>query len=287
MTQFILVFLFSCLCFAKTPDSYIAAHAVSTVDDMTLPQPQLDLLLKYKVITVGEIHGNDKSPLLARRLAEQIANHSPVILALEIRQENQIYLDEFLKTGDVSILKNSPHFTDEFTDGRSSRAMAELLSAVRENKKISIFAYDPDTSTNGQDRDLKMAANLVKISKERPDARIVMYGGNYHTSLKVGTSFNPTYHPAARSLYENPDSPIKESDIFPIKIRYHTGSSWMCYTDNAGECGAKDLDWPTAYSRAVSFDQYFLLEPGLTDDGYLSSFFIRSVEASPPLMDQK
>src|SRR5205809_889803 len=119
MTNFSLLsgILFATFAYAETPIDYISKNAVMMNDDLKLDQSICDRLKKYKIITVGEIHGNDKSPQFVRELALSFATQSKVILALEIQQQNQAGIDDFLASGDATILEKLPHFNGSFKDG--------------------------------------------------------------------------------------------------------------------------------------------------------------------------
>ena len=266
---------------AETSKNYIAEHAIEVDASLELP---FDVFDPYRIVAIGEVHGNDKSPFFVSQLVSSLSARNQVLVGLEILAENQTGIDLFLKTGDFEILRQLPHFKREFQDGRSSVAIARLLDSLRHMKNVSVVAYD-SMATSAQDRDTKMARNIIASAKLHPNAKIVLLAGNYHMAIKVGTPFDPNYRPAALELVSLEESPFETKDIFPIYIRYSKGSSWVCYTDNANECGSKSFDGESNYSLAIPSNQYFLPEPSMTEDGYLGSMFLRYVEASPPLIN--
>lgn len=268
---------------AETPTKDIQANAIELEASLKLPNEVLSKLEKVKIITIGEIHGNDLSPKFVARLVEDLAQKHSVVLALEIPQENQKGIDQYLKTGNEKFLKQLPHFTRNYQDGRSSVAMADLIHSIRK-RNVSIFAFDPNSSVDGQDRDTKMAMNLASAIKDNSEKVFVIYAGNLHMALKEGNPLDSNYRPAAYQLFSMPNSNISKQDIFAINIRYATGTSWMCFTNNADECGAKSFDKKSNYSDAVGYLQYFLVEPKETEDGYLASLFLRNVNASKPFV---
>jgi hypothetical protein len=261
---------------------YVRQNSVE-VTSGTLSTSVVSAIEKYRVIAIGEHHGNDKSPLIAAKLAEALAEGNEVILALEIQQQNQFGLDEYLRTGDKQILRLLGHFAREYQDGRSSLAMVELLDRVRLNSRIQVFAFDPDFAMNGQDRDTKMAQNLIKAIEKHPQKRVVILAGNVHSATKIGNFFDPNYRPMAFQLSALTKSPIKSTDVLSIMTRYESANIWACTNDNAADCGPMKLKKDTsAYSTAVSFESYFLVEPILSPEGYLATWYTRTVDVSLP-----
>lgn len=275
------------LCFSMsalaTPDAdYIRQNSIE-VTSGTLDSSVVSNLQKYRVIAIGEHHGNDKTPLIAAEIAEALAATDDVILALEIQQQNQYGLNEYVRTGDKYVLRILGHFAREYQDGRSSVAMVELLDQVKGNPRIQILAFDPDFSMDGQDRDTKMAQNILKAIGNQPNKKVVVLEGNIHSATKIGNFFDPNYRPMAYQLSALANSPIKSSDVLSIMTRYENASIWACTNGNAADCGPMKFKKDTsAYSSAVSFDSYFLVEPVLSPEGYLATWFNRTVDVSLP-----
>jgi len=202
---------------------------------------------------------------------------------IEAQQQNQYGLNEYIRTGDKYILHLLGHFAREYQDGRSSFTMVELLDRVRGNPRIQILAFDPDFSMDGQDRDTKMAQNLIKAIENQPHKKIVILAGNVHSATKIGNFFDPNYRPMAFQLSALAKSPIKSSDVLSIMTRYENASIWACTNDNAADCGPMKFNKDTSeYSTAVAFDSYFLIEPTMSSEGYLATWFTRTVEISLP-----
>ncbi len=281
-------FLIPSMILAAPSSSYIQKNAIETASE--IKAEIVSELTKYRIVSLGEVHGNDQSPALAGDIAEALAKSREIILALEIKQANQYGLDEFSKSGDKNILRLLAHFAREYQDGRSSIAMVELLAKVRKNPRIQVVAFDPDVDSGGADRDLEMAKNILKIVKAAPNKRVVVLTGNFHSSVKIGNPFAPKFKPMAFWLSRLAGSPLKPPEVFAIRIRHEKATSWICRDDTAESCGLVELAVDTsAYAKAVEFERYFLKEPALSEEGYHASFFIRSLEVSPPFkpMDLK
>jgi hypothetical protein len=275
------LFIFPLFAAAVPSERYIQKNALQLRNDISLEVAAL--LSKHKVIAIGEHHGNDKTPLIAGKIALALSQKDEVILALEIQKANQLGLDEYLKTGDKYLLKLLAHFAREYQDGRSSMAIVQLLDMVRKNPKIQIVAFDPDFNSSGQDRDTKMAEYLIEVISKAPQKRVVILAGNVHSATKIGNFFDVNYKPMAYQLSGIPNSSINADDVLSVMTRYEFANIWACVDDKPKNCGPLKLnDDQSAYSTAVPYDSYFLMEPTLSMEGYKASYFVRRVNLSPP-----
>lgn len=278
---FLLIAFTSVFAFAAPKDQYIQDNAIEVSEDIN--SSLVTLLSKYKVIAIGEHHGNDKTPLIAGKIAQALSQNNEIILALEIQRANQFGLNEYLRTGDKYILRLLAHFAREYQDGRSSIAMVQLLDMIRGNNKIQVIAFDPDFNSSGQDRDTKMAQYLVEVIKSSPQKRVVILAGNIHSATKIGNIFDSNYQPMAYQLSTIEDTLLIPEDVLSIITRYEHASIWACIDDYAKKCGPLKLkDDYSSYSTSVAYDSYFLMEPTLSNEGYKATFFLRTVDVSPP-----
>lgn len=265
-----------------TDATYIQKNAMPNPGDK-LNSKIVSLLEKFRILAIGELHGNNQTPLIAARIAEALTDTHDVVLGLEIEQQNQYGLNEYLRTGDKKVLRLLGHFAREYQDGRSSVAMVELLERVRQNSRIQVIAFDPDFSNDEQDRDTKMAQHIIEVVAAHPLKKLVLLAGNIHSATKIGSPFDPKFRPMAYQLSALPQSPIKSSEVLSIITRHENASLWVCANDNSADCGPKDLNRNhSAYVTAVPFDSYFLMEPKLSPEGYLATWFTRTVKVSPP-----
>ena len=97
------------LAHAEPSPEYIRSHAIE------LPSQVLDTVQPYRVVTVGENHGTQEVPEFVFSLATLLsANSAPLMVGLEIQEQNQAGIDQYFKTGNELILKSLPHFTRSF-----------------------------------------------------------------------------------------------------------------------------------------------------------------------------
>ncbi|MBX3022953.1 MAG: hypothetical protein KF799_14860 [Bdellovibrionales bacterium] len=163
------------------------------------------------------------------------------------------------------------------------QAVTCWLDRIRGNPRIHVLAIDPDVSLDGQDRDTKMAQNTIKAVENQPHAKVVILAGNVHSAVKIGNFFDPIYRPMSYQLSAPANSPVKPSDILSTMTRYENADIWACTNDDAADCGPLKLKkYSSTYSTAVTFDSYFLIEPVLSPEGYLATWFTRTVEVSSP-----
>ena len=103
-------------------------------------------------IVVGDMHGTTEAPkFLEALICNLITSGRPVVLALEYPRNEQRYLDSFLGgaselAGARKSLLASPFWARSMQDGRTSAAMLEFLTSLRERIKtgdrIRVIAYD-------------------------------------------------------------------------------------------------------------------------------------------------
>lgn len=268
---------------AQSTPEWIKSRAVEIKAPDQLPADALASLSRYKLITVGEMHGTHETPQFVLGLAKLLVGRGlAVLLAVEIDEENQADIDRFVSTGDIQFLKSAPFFRRPLQDGRSSEAMAQLLSGVRSLNGLRIVCFDPKRSSNDQERDRKMAENIRKAhDRLRPDI-IIALAGNIHASLVKGTPWNADFRPMGVELLTLPRSPFTPENTLAVKQRYLGGSAWVCLQGKP--CEATTFkDFPTVYSDAVGLRSYFLLDEK-PYEGYGATFFVRMLTASAPLV---
>jgi hypothetical protein len=243
-----------------------------------------DFFRMKKVILVGEIHGTRAAPELFGNLVASVADSKSKTLAiLEITQSSQANVDAFLKTGDESLLKKEPFFTHDFQDGRSSQAMVALLKSLARLPNVTVLCMDPEAgSMTPQERDTAMAS-FINAHRSGFDHTLVLTG-NVHSSTEVGTAWDQNYRPMGSEL-KGMATDLNGEQLLNILIRSEKVDSWSCQGPNISDCRVyRGTAVPSDYSRAVGFQSYFIWEQKLTD-GHNASIFIRSVKASPPLVD--
>lgn len=259
--------------------------------ELSKPLPQeffglTDFLTMRKVILVGEVHGTNEVPQLFANIVASVAKKQKKVgVFLEISQDAQSAIDAFLKTSDESILRKNSFFQRELQDGRSSKAMVQLLRGLAKLSNVTVFCMDPleeKSSIMAQQRDTGMAAF---INAHQADFDTVLaLTGNVHSSTALGTPWDLAFRPMGYELKAMAKE-LPEGSILNILVRYGKSEAWNCRESHRRSCKAyRSIDRDSPYVHAVSFANYFVWE--LPDkDGHSASVFLRSTTASSPLVN--
>jgi len=259
---------------------FIARTAVRIESISELPDKLYHKIKNYKVIAVGEMHGTREAPAFILGLLRLLSKKDrPVLLLLEIGTSEQAAINSFLKSGRVEILMKTEFFSRDYQDGRSSRAMADLLAAVRTLRGVEVICMDPSGESVMQARDTRMAANISAAFSKHRNTIAVVLAGNTHSSIARGVAWDKTFRPMGYELHASTGAIFSRQDILAIQNRFVRGKAWVCSPD----CKVTDLG-PNEdnYAKAVPWAFYFLKESGLVN-GYNAAFFSRTINASLPL----
>src|SRR5258708_1877132 len=153
-----------------------------------------EVLAPGTLLLLGELHGTSEIPRFVGDLAcEASLGKSGVQLGLEIPRNEQLRIDSFLAStgtpGDYQTLLEGQFWRRPLQDGKSSRAMVELLDSIRRLKgsgaSINVFLFD--LATRAQDRDAEMAKNILAIRTQAPNDLFLILTGNAHAMKKKMT----------------------------------------------------------------------------------------------------
>lgn len=234
------------------------------------PASAYSLIAAKRVVWFGEMHGTCEAPELLLGLVRLVSSHTaaPPVVALEIPTTEQHAIDRYLASGDESVLRSSAFFNSKVKDGRSSAAMVRLLSRLRTEKKASVFCFDSALPLTPQERDTAMARNLLWCAKKFPDAKLVILSGNVHARVAVGTSWDPTYRPAAYELNKQLGS------VVSFNLVYESGEIWALTSSGFGKHKVNGHRWSGTASH------YITLYSQRTR-GHDGAIFTRTLTASP------
>lgn len=181
-----------CLCLAagvraeapssQQPADVALAAAVADIDKASAAR---------HVILLGEWHGTVQTPALVAQLVGRVAraHRVPVVLALEIAEDQQASLDAWMASdGGIEArqrLLANRHWQEPHHDGRDSRAMLDMLAAVRTLREqaldIRVHAFD---HPQAEDRDAAMADDIRALLAGHPDTRVIVLTGNMHAMTR-------------------------------------------------------------------------------------------------------
>jgi hypothetical protein len=158
---------------------------------------------------------------------------------------------------------------DPYQDGRRSVAMADLVETVRvlraAGRRIEVVAIDAVPGPEQEGREEAMAQAVIAARRAHPDAALIVYAGNLHTSI-AERSFQPGFAWMAMRVAR------AGIELVSLNPRGPTGTAWNCTDSVAEHCGV-------AYLAGRAVEPGIRLEPGPHDHGW---FGVASMTASPP-----
>lgn len=226
------------------------------------------------IILVGEVHGTKEAPEFVGNLVCAAARRGTnVVVALEISSSQQQLIDSYLTSAgsrtDRLALLSGKFWTRQSQDGRSSRAMLNLIDRVRVLKRkwagISIIAVDE--TANGS-RDAGMAKHIGSAAG-LPDTQVIALLGNYHASQMKGSNGNAEYEPAGYLLADRRP--------FSVLFSAQAGSAWAC----TPECGILSRKAGKQDGGVLGY-----LNGQSTKPGYDATYSVRSSTASLPAVSR-
>jgi len=189
-----------------------------------------------QVIFFGEIHGTQESPkLVTDVLCDLLTKGHTVLLGVEIPSNEQARLDTYMHGNgtkdELEKMLNSPFWTSNRHDGRSSQAVLSLIEMSRvlakATTRLRVIAFAPYQQEANFDESM---ANVVQASiNKNSREKILILTGNYHASRSVGTLWDPSFKPMAYYF--------KNFNTVSIRIEHRRGSAWNCVPT----CGVQNL----------------------------------------------
>lgn len=291
-----------CNLFTMPTKEFIVENAVKIDHLEQLPSKLSTLLASFYVFLIGETHGTKESPTFCFGLVKLLAEgkKSPLLLALEISEAEQPIIDEFMRTGNTSVFKQSALFAEKQPYGISSEAMVQLLSSLRSINNVKVIcslSKDPPSKAifqeNQEERDSKWASILLKQIYSRKYSCIVVLGGTFHMSLTPQLIMNIPLKTMGYYLTHSKDYPLSVDQILYIDIKSKEVNAWGCFLDISSNndkdlppsrCGEMNISNPEDnYSTAVNWSNYFLMESSL-QNRHRATLFIRKLSASKPFI---
>ncbi|MCY1014892.1 hypothetical protein [Pyxidicoccus sp. MSG2] len=197
------------------------------------------LMIPALTLLIGEQLGSREVPLVVGNVVCHLAEAGlPVALGLSIPQTEQQRVDRYLASAgtpaDQDALLEGRFWTRPYQDGRSSRAIFDLIDRVRAMRaaglRVTLVAYDTDTAW-ASERDAELAKVWTQRRKTHPDELQVILAGNAHTRTVTGAAWDRDFTPMAHHL--------KKGRLVVLEMSYAQGTRWGCDLDRAGklQCG--------------------------------------------------
>jgi hypothetical protein len=242
-----------------------------------------------QVVLLPDLEGSvETAQVVQRTLCAALALGRAVTLALDVDTREQASLNTFLaSTGDaqaVTALLKSPFWVRLWQDGRSSRALLQLLKAVRglraQGKAVTVLAIDAPVP--GNPRMARMATRLLAHHEAAPERLIVGYVSNTVARLAVGAEWDTGLLPLGYRLLA---AGLKVS---AFDLRYNSGTRWTCRLFAQGhlKCGTWEVS-PTidAIDADLVHGKTIFRHAEGGDQLFTGSVCVGTVTPSPPAVD--
>jgi hypothetical protein len=250
MTRWIALMLVLSWGLASPGDAWAGSHAGTKGGPVaaaaSVEQAAASLMpaaVHHRLMIVGEVHGTNETPALVASLVCHTAASHPVRLGLEMPDEMEGALRDYLRSAgsgkDKAALLQQPFWSSQ--DGRSSAAMFELIEAVRvlraQGRDADVFAMEPvypgeaDAAKAGGYLKVKedgmVAAIRREMEKAVPHQLVIALMGNYHARDSRLTRFQGT-----------PDGSVTErlgalSPYVVLPFAVHL-QAWNCTAEGCG-----------------------------------------------------
>jgi len=235
------------------------------------------LLRQADILLLGEIHGTSESPQLVGQLAcAALEQGHAVVVGLELPRTMQEGIDTYLG-GDGSReakieLLDDDFWKRDYQDGRTSRAMMELIETLRvlrvDEQPIRIVAFD--IVRREPDRDQAMALEISRVAADRRDDRLIVLTGNLHARLTRGRAPGGL---EPMGFHLSLLSPGRE--IASLNLTHSGGTAWICTGGSAADCGARRMGGSEA---PIGLELFF---DGRREN-YSGRWHLGPITASPP-----
>lgn len=242
-----------------------------------------------RVISVGEIHGTAEIPEAVGLLAGSLLRAGKsVVVGMEISSNEQSKIDAYLQSNGTAMdrekLLSGPFWNSTFHDGRSSKAMAQLIEQIRVMARaghpVRVLAFDIGSidALAGISHDAVMARNVARAIESYPNATFVLLSGNLHATKQETLPFDAEQRSMAFLLN-------KTHPVATFKADFVGGSAWVCQgrTPSGGaDCRARPWEGYASVDGPafIRFDDDWRGAGRLQFDG---TFFVgKTVTASPP-----
>ncbi|MBN8472817.1 hypothetical protein JYJ95_40465 [Corallococcus exiguus] len=272
----------------RAPDFYLERwkeEAVAEGPCTTSVRGLPELLHPGLTLLIGEQLGSNEVPDVVGHVACQAAQTGlAVALGLSIPDSEQARVDTYLSSpgapADQDALLEGRFWTRTYQDGRSSRAVLDLIDRVRSLRaaglRVTVVAYDTDVM-NGSERDAALAQVWTKRRAAKPDEVQVVLAGNTHTQTEKGTQWDPAFTPMAHLMKEN-------RSLVVLDMSYAQGTRWGCdlNRDSKLVCGIVGATPAPAVAARPGLSPYIQLRETAPNEPLQGLLYVGRLTASMP-----
>ncbi len=249
------------------------------------------LLQPGRTLLIGEQLGSRETPaVIGDVVCQSAAAGLTVALGLSIPRTEQERINRYLASpgapSDQDELLRGLFWRRPFQDGRSSRAIMDLIDRVRSLRNYGLFinvvAYDTDEAT-GSKRDARLATLWQERRKAHPEELFVILAGNTHTRTVEGTTWDKDFVPMAKRLAEN------EKSLLAFDLSYAQGSRWGCDLNRNAKlvCTIVGATPTERVAAEPGQSPYVTVFSQPTDEGYHGLLYVGALTPSLPATSLK
>lgn len=244
-----------------------------------------ELLHPGLTLLIGEQLGSNEVPDVVGHVVCQAAQTGlAVVLGLSIPETEQARVDAYLASpgapADQDALLEGRFWTRAYQDGRSSRAILDLIDRVRALRaaglRVTVVAYDTDV-LSGSERDAALAQVWTKRRTAKPDEVQVVLAGNTHTQMAKGTQWDPGFTPMAHLMKE-------DRSLVVLEMSYAQGRRWGCdlNRDSKLVCGIVGATPAPAVAARPGLSPYIQLRETSSGESLQGLLYVGKLTASLP-----
>ena len=204
-----------------------------------------DKIKDKKLILFGEIHGTKEIPKLIEKFLIEIAKTEEFNICLEIPEEFQEKIDEFMESGNDDVLENIPFFLEpDNQDGRGSLEYLDIIKEINNidknyKRNIKIFCIDSN-SDNQERRESYLAENILKKISDKKTFAIL---GDVHASKSFVSFFGKKFLPAGGILFNKLGNKMFSTRILPKKGEFFNFGVKKIIESNSEDLFNKNFDY--------------------------------------------
>ncbi|WP_375755126.1 hypothetical protein [Corallococcus exercitus] len=244
-----------------------------------------ELLHPGLTLLIGEQLGTNEVPDVVGHVVCQAAQTGlAVVLGLSLPETEQARVDRYLASpgapADQDALLEGRFWTRTYQDGRSSRAVLDLIDRARALRaaglRVTVVAYDTDV-LNGSERDAAQARVWTKRRASKPDEVQVVLAGNTHTRMEKGTQWDPAFTPMAHLMKG-------DRSLVVLEMSYAQGTRWGCDLDRDSKlvCGIVGATPAPAVAARAGLSPYIQLREASATESLQGLLYVGRLSPSLP-----
>src|SRR5262249_46214901 len=140
-------------------------------------------------------------------------------------------------TQDVQALLEGQFWQRPLQDGRSSRAMVDLLEGIRRLRRsgarIQVFLFD--RAKPGQNRDADMAKDILEVYAQKEADLVLVLTGNVHARREKFVVGSTEMVPMGFELAKT------GAQLISLNSAHPPGTAWICQGSGTDTCGSHQM----------------------------------------------